>query len=96
MSGRKIRWTLRALRRLDEIGAHIETDNPAAAARVISRLVSAVDMSLDQPAMGRVGRIKGTPEAVLSDISYIVAYRVGRDIEVLTIIHTSQRWPSEL
>lgn len=96
MSGRKIRWTLRALRRLDEIGAHIETDNPAAAARVISRLVSAVDMLLDQPAMGRVGRIKGTREAVLSDISYIIAYRVGRDIEVLTIIHTSQRWPSAL
>jgi len=27
--GRKtIRWTKRALRRLDEIGAHIEKDNP--------------------------------------------------------------------
>ena len=64
MSGRKIRWTLQALRRLDEIGAHIETDNPAAAARVISRLVSAVDMLLDQPAMGRVGggsRERGKP-----------------------------------
>ncbi|MCZ7469779.1 type II toxin-antitoxin system RelE/ParE family toxin [Agrobacterium sp. O3.4] len=96
MSGRKIRWTLRALRRLDEIGAHIEADNPAAAARVISRLVSAVDMLLDQPAMGRVGRIKGTREAVLSDISYIIAYRVSGDIEILTIIQTSQRWPSSL
>ena len=96
MSDRGIRWTLRALRRLDEIGAHIEQDNPAAAARVISRIVSAADMLVEQPAMGRVGRIKGTREAVLSDISYIIAYRVGRDIEILTIIHTSRRWPSAL
>lgn len=46
--------------------------------------------------MGRVGRIRGTRETVLSDISYIIAYRVGEDIEILTIIHTSQRWPSAL
>lgn len=46
--------------------------------------------------MGRVGRIRGTREAVLSDISYIIAYRVSGDIEILTIIHTSQRWPSAL
>ena len=96
MSDRRIRWTLRALRRLDEIGAHIEQDNPAAAARVISRIVSAADMLVEQPAIGRVGRIKGTREAVLSDISYIIAYRVGRDIEIQTIIHTSRRWPSAL
>jgi addiction module RelE/StbE family toxin len=96
MSDRRIRWTLRALRRLDEIGAHIEQDNPAAAARVISRIVSAADMLVEQPVIGRVGRIKGTREAVLSDISYIIAYRVGRDIEILTIIHTSRRWPSAL
>ena len=96
MSDRRIRWTLRALRRLDEIGAHIEKDNPAAAARVISRIVSAVDMLVEQPAMGRVGRIRGTREVVLPDISYIIAYRVDEDIEILTIIHTSQRWPSAL
>lgn len=96
MNDRRIRWTLRALRRLDEIGVHIEKDNPAAAARVISRIVSAVDMLVEQPAMGRVGRIRGTREAVLPDISYIIAYRVGGDIEILTIIHTSQRWPSAL
>lgn len=96
MSDRRIRWTLRALRRLDEVGAHIEKDNPAAAARVVSRIVSAVDMLMDQPAMGRVGRIRGTREAVLSDISYIIAYRVGQDIEILTVIHASQRWPSSL
>lgn len=90
----KIRWTLRALRRLDEIGEHIEKDDPAAAARVIARVVSAVEMLPAQPAMGRVGRIKGTREIVLVDIPYIVPYRVKHDIEIVTVMHTSQKWPS--
>lgn len=94
MSDKRIRWTMRALRRLDEIGAHIQKDNPDAAARVVSRIVSAVDMLSDFPATGRVGRINGTRELVLADIPYVIPYRVGHDVEILTIMHVHQRWPS--
>ncbi|MGY5780285.1 type II toxin-antitoxin system RelE/ParE family toxin [Rhizobium sp. LEGMi135b] len=96
MSRKRIRWTLRALRRLDEIGEYIQKDNPDAAARVVGRIVSAVDMLVDFPATGRAGRIKGTREVVLADIPYIIPYRVGRDIEILTVMHAHQRWPLEL
>ncbi|WP_136617970.1 MULTISPECIES: type II toxin-antitoxin system RelE/ParE family toxin [Mesorhizobium] len=96
--GRKtIRWTKRALRRLDEIGAHIEKDSPEASARVIARILSAAELLTEQPAMGRVGRIKATRELVLVDIPYIIPYRVGRDtIEILTVIHAAQQWPQAL
>lgn len=97
MSRRRIRWTKRALRRLDSIGAHIAKDNPEAAARVVSRIVSAVDALADHPASGRAGRIRNTREMVLADIPYIVPYRVSdREVEVLTIMHTSQKWPEAL
>lgn len=96
MSGKRVRWTMRALRRLDEIGAHIQKDNPDAAARVVARIVSAVDKLADFPATGRVGRINGTREVVLADIPYIIPYRVGQQIEILTVMHAHQRWPSEL
>ncbi|MDF1631399.1 type II toxin-antitoxin system RelE/ParE family toxin [Mycoplana sp. MJR14] len=96
MSGKRIRWTLRALRRLDEIGAYIEKDNPDAAARVVARIVTAVDMLAEVPASGRPGRIKGTREIVLADIPYIIPYRVSRDIEILTVMHAHQRWPQVL
>ncbi|MEZ2218908.1 type II toxin-antitoxin system RelE/ParE family toxin [Rhizobium sp. RCC_161_2] len=96
MSGKRIRWTMRAIRRLDEIGAHIQKDNPDAAARVVARIVSAVDMLVDFPATGRVGRINGTREVVLADIPYIIPYRVGQDIEILTVMHAHQRWRSVL
>jgi addiction module RelE/StbE family toxin len=96
MSRKRIRWTLRALRRLDEIGAYIEQDNTDAAARVVARIVTAVDMLAELPATGRVGRIKGTREVVLADIPYIIPYRVGRDIEIITVMHAHQKWPKAL
>lgn len=96
MSPKRIRWTLRALRRLDEIGAYIEQDNPDAAARVVARIVTAVDMLAELPATGRAGRIKDTREVVLADIPYIIPYRVGRDIEIITVMHAHQKWPKAL
>ncbi|SDA90015.1 Plasmid stabilization system protein ParE [Mesorhizobium qingshengii] len=85
------------MRRLDEIGAHIEEDSPEAAARVIARILSAAELLTEQPAMGRVGRIKATRELVLVDIPYILPYRVNGDtIEILTVIHAAQQWPQTL
>ncbi|TCL95755.1 addiction module RelE/StbE family toxin [Rhizobium sp. PP-WC-2G-219] len=94
MSGRTLRWTQRALRRLDDIGAYIEKDDPLTAARVISRITSAAETLTEQPAMGRAGRMKGTRERVLPDIPYIIAYRVrGNGIDILTVLHAAQKWP---
>jgi plasmid stabilization system protein ParE len=56
-----------------------------------------VEALAEYPALGRPGRIDGTRELALPDIPYIVAYRVGeRDVEILAILHTSQRWPDLL
>ncbi|WP_105402657.1 MULTISPECIES: type II toxin-antitoxin system RelE/ParE family toxin [Neorhizobium] len=96
MKQRRIRWTLRALRRLDEIGAYIEHDNPDAAARVVARIVASVDILGEMPAAGRTGRIPGTREVVLSDIPYIIPYRIREDIEIITVMHASQKWPTKL
>lgn len=97
MSRLTIRWTIRALRRLDQIGEHIAQDNPDAAARVVSRLASSVELLADQPAMGRIGRLKGTRELVFADIPYIIPYRVvGDALEILTILHAAQEWPKAL
>lgn len=94
---RAIRWTVRAVRRLDMVGAHIARDDPRAAARVVARLMSCVELLADQPAIGRVGRIEGTRELVFADLPYIVPYRVGPTVvEILTVMHTAQKWPEGL
>lgn len=97
MSVRAIRWTARALRRLDAIGANIASDNPAAAARVVARIVAALGRLPQFPASGRPGRIAGTRELVFADIPYVAAYRVASEtIEVLTVMHAAQKWPERL
>ncbi len=97
MSKRTIRWSKRALRRLEQIGTVIAKDNPLAAARVVARLSIAVEALADQPALGRVGRITETRELVFADIPYLIPYRVsGTDILILTILHGAQKHPDEL
>jgi plasmid stabilization system protein ParE len=94
---RRIRWTRRAHRRLAVIGSDIGMVSPAAAGRVLDRIVQAVENLREHPARGRVGRIDGKRELVFADIPYIVAYRVTPDtVDVLTILHTSRQWPDEL
>ncbi len=34
---------------------------------------------------------------VLSDISYVIAYRLSEtSVDILTVVHTSRRWPTFL
>ena len=85
------------MRRLDQIGAYIAKESPASAARVVARIVSAVNLLAAQPAMGRIGRLANTRELILVDIPYVVAYRVrDESVEILTVMHAARRWPAEL
>ena len=94
MSRRTLRWTKRAVDRLDQIGESITRDNPEIAINVIAKIVSSVETLSDHPAFGRIGRVKGTRELVVNPYPYIVPYRVTSDsVEILTIIHAAQKWP---
>ena len=92
-----VRWTRRALKRLDEIGNYIARDNPSAATRTVGEIAGGVNTLGKQPALGRPGRLVGTRELVIAGTNYIVAYRVNnRDVEILTILHGAQQWPEQL
>lgn len=97
MSGRRLRWTQLALQRLEAVGNWIAEDNPDAVDRTVAHLSMAVELITNHPGIGRVGRISGTRELVISDLPYIVVYRVNpADIEILTVMHTSMQWPGEI
>ncbi|MDH3402141.1 MAG: type II toxin-antitoxin system RelE/ParE family toxin [Acidobacteriota bacterium] len=92
----RVRWTRRALRALDGIAAYIAQDSPAAARRVVSRLEDSVGQLALHPSRGRVGRVAGTRELVVSETPFIVPYRVrGDSVEVLAVLHAARRWPEE-
>ena len=94
----RLRWTKLAERDLDDTAAYIGQDSPAAAARVVLELIDQTESLLTRhAALGRAGRVLGTRELVIRGLPYVIPYRVrDNGIEILRVLHTSRRWPSEL
>lgn len=90
----RLTWSAFALSDRDAIFTFIELENPAAAVLVDERLVVAVRRLIDFPASGRLGRIAGTRELVISGTPYVAAYAVsGSTIRILRVLHGAQEWP---
>ncbi|OGG48270.1 MAG: hypothetical protein A3F84_21920 [Candidatus Handelsmanbacteria bacterium RIFCSPLOWO2_12_FULL_64_10] len=87
---RRLRWTRRALGRLDQIAAYIAKDNPARAQSFVRELRQKLEI-LKTHQIGTAGRVYGTKELILHP-NYIAVYRVkGDEVQVLTVLHTAQR-----
>ncbi len=88
----RVRWLRTALANLDAEAEYIAEDNPAAAGRVVLRILRAVDLLKKNPAMGRAGRVVGTRELVVAGTPYIVPYRVrGEALEILRVFHAARK-----
>jgi toxin ParE1/3/4 len=90
----RIKWLDLAVDDLDDIAGYISQDNPEAARRIVRRLWTAVKSLVEQPEMGRAGRVHGTRELVVRDTPFVVPYRVvGSGIEILRVLHGARDWP---
>lgn len=90
----KIKWLQTALDNIAHIADYTAERDPTAARRLVSKIRLSINNLAKQPAMGRPGRVEGTRELVIIGTPYIVVYRLksGR-IEILRVLHSSQRWP---
>jgi len=93
----RIRWTLQATQNLDSIEAHIERDNPVAAAKTVLKIMDMVERLAEHPGIGRPGRVPGTRELVMPNLPYIVPYRVDPPdvLIVLRVLHGAMKWRDE-
>lgn len=94
---RPVQWSCAALDDLKVQIAYIAADNPAAAARVASRVRDA-GAALGKMATGRPGRVTGTYERSVTRLPYVIAYSITTDdrgeiISILRVLHTSRNWP---
>ena len=93
----RVRWLPAALSNLERQLGHIAAEDPRAAARVARRVREAVANLGSYPAAGRMGRVPGTRELVVSGTPFVIPYRVAaRRVEILRVFHSSQQWPDEL
>lgn len=90
----RIKWHRKARQDLKSLQADIAADNPRAAQRVAQRILEVVELLMDNPALGRGGRVIDTRELVIPTTPYIAAYTVRDDaIVILRVLHGSRRWP---
>ena len=90
----RVKWLRTALANLNAEAEYIARDDPAAASRVVIRILNAVENLREFPALGRPGRVIGTRELVIPSTPYIIPYRVRKDaVEVLRVFHASRQWP---
>ncbi|WP_080265836.1 type II toxin-antitoxin system RelE/ParE family toxin [Pseudomonas syringae] len=90
-----VEWLKTALKNLDDEAAYLSLENPAAAAAFVEAIQSSVNQLARFPAMGREGRIAGTREWPLPDLSYLIPYRIRRGrLQVLRIFHARRLPPS--
>jgi len=89
----RVRWLRTALRDLELQIDYIAADDPEAVARASDRIRRAAERLVDFPEMGRAGRVPSTRELVVARTPWIVVYRLADSVEILRVIHSSQRWP---
>ena len=93
----KIKWLRKALLNLQEEAEYIALDSPESARHVVGRILEQIDQLTEYPESGRVGRIDGTRELVITGTPYIVPYRIkGHSIEILRVFHSARKWPKSL
>lgn len=88
-------WSPEAIEDLVSLRAYIAEDNPAAARRIVLRIIQVIELLLpENPHSGRPGRVPGTRELIIPRTPYVVPYRVQRDtLQILRIYNSARRWP---
>jgi toxin ParE1/3/4 len=90
-----ISWRPRARAEREAAIDYIAEDNPLAALDQLDEIERQTNLLTAQPKMGRVGRVRGTRELVISRTPFIAVYRIeGERIEILRFLHGAQKWPA--
>jgi toxin ParE1/3/4 len=90
-------WSPRARRDLRELITYIAEDSPQNADLVNERISKSVELLGDMPYAGRLGRIAGTHERVVSRTPFILVYRVDSEqVHILRVLRGARKWPGSI
>lgn len=93
----KLEWSVFSFADREGIFDYIEADSPRAAIAVDDAIAEAARQLIDFPESGRLGRVAGTRELVVSALPYVVAYAIQGDVlRILRVLHSAQQWPDDM
>jgi addiction module RelE/StbE family toxin len=88
-----LEWRPLALDDRDQIMDYIALDNPHAALELDEEYQRQADRLLENPKLGKPGRMKGT-RAFVVHRNYVLVYTIeGNTIIILRVLHAAQQWP---
>ncbi|OWV61301.1 addiction module toxin RelE [Rhizobium sp. N122] len=94
----KLVWRAKAQSDGKEAIQFIADQNVVAAISQLDEIERQTDLLIDQPEIGRPGRINGTRELVISRTSFVVIYRIRQNVsqvEILRLLHGARQWPPQ-
>jgi addiction module RelE/StbE family toxin len=86
----RVRYSPRAIDDLEAIRQHIAKDNPRAAWVVGSFIRRSIRVLEEWPYHGRATNTEGVRRLVVTNYPYVIFYRVGGDVLILTVRHTAR------
>ncbi len=87
----KLRWLSPALAQLDRVYECIAQENPKAARWVFTQIRDTTQKLKRFPNAGRIGKVEGTRELIVTNLPYLIVYRVrATEVQILRVLHTSQ------
>ena len=90
----EVRWSPEAADDLEQITRYIQADDSKIATKVAAAIIDAVGALSTFANRGRIGRIEGTRELVITSLPWIAVYRVRDNaVEIVRIYHGAQNWP---
>jgi len=92
----RLTWTAVARADRNLILDYIAADSVRAALAVDERIAASVDRLKLFPRSGRMGRVDGTRELVVSNAPYVAIYAIVEDeVRILRVLHGARQWPDE-
>ena len=90
----RIRWTLEALKDLDEAVGYIAAEDGNTAKEVAVAIKVAAKSLARLPNRGRLGFVEGTRELLVPNLPYFFVFSIQNEqVEILRLIHFSRKWP---
>jgi len=91
----RVRWTLEALKDLDEAVAYIAEFEDRDTAREIASAIKVAAKTLGKlPNRGRPGLVEGTKELLVPSLPYFFVFWIQQEqVEILRLMHFSRKWP---
>ncbi|WP_433766530.1 type II toxin-antitoxin system RelE/ParE family toxin [Pseudomonas putida] len=88
-----VEWRPEARAELRKILSYIRDLNPEAAIELFQSIETSTTALLEHPYLYRLGRVPGTREIVVHP-NYLVIYQVTDRIEIVSVVHARQEYPS--